>query len=125
VRIKVDEDLPPAVTERLREAGHDAAGVVEQEMSGLKDPGRWAAVQGEGRFLVTSDKGFGDIRAYPPGTHAGILVLRPDQDGIRPLVELTELVLERARLDDLARFVSVATPRGLRTRRPSPWPGAA
>ncbi len=125
MRIKVDEDLPPAVTERLREAGHDDAGVVEQGMSGWKDPGLWEAVQPEGRFLVTSDKGFGDIRAYPPGTHAGILVLRPDQDGIRPLVELTELVLERARLDDLARFVSVATPRGLRTRRPSPWPGAA
>jgi predicted nuclease of predicted toxin-antitoxin system len=125
VRIKVDEDLPPAVTERLRDAGHDAAGVVEQGMSGWKDPGLWEAVQREGRFLVTSDKGFGDIRAYPPGTHAGILVLRPDQDGIRPLVELTELVLERARLDDLARFVSVATPRGLRTRRPNPSPGAA
>ena len=125
MRIKVDEDLPPAVTERLRDAGHDAAGVVEQGMSGWKDPGLWEAVQKEGRFLVTSDKGFGDIRAYPPGTHAGILVLRPDQDGIRPLVELTLLVLERARLDDLARLVSVATPRGLRTRRPNPSPSAA
>lgn len=124
MRIKVDEDLPPAVTERLREAGHDAAGVVEQGMSGWKDPGLWEAVQTEGRFLVTSDKGFGDIRAHPPGTHAGILVLRPDQDGIRPLVELTELVLERTRLDDLARLVSVVTPRGLRTRRPTPLRGA-
>jgi hypothetical protein len=66
VRIKVDEDLPPAVTERLREAGHDAAGVVEQGMAGWKDPGLWEAVQREGRFLVTSDKGFGDIRAYDP-----------------------------------------------------------
>jgi predicted nuclease of predicted toxin-antitoxin system len=120
VRIKVDEDLPPAVTERLREAGHEAAGVVEQGMSGWKDPALWEAVQREGRFLFTSDKGFGDIRAYPPGTHTGILVLRPDQDGIRPLVELTELVLGRARLDDLVRLVSVVTPRGLRTRRPAP-----
>jgi len=124
LRIKTDEDLPPAVTERLREAGHDAAGVVEQGMSGGKDPALWEAVHKEGRFLVTSDEGFGDIRAYPPGTHAGILVLRPDQNGVRPLVELTELVLERARLDDLGRFVSVVTPRGLRTRRPSRSPSA-
>jgi predicted nuclease of predicted toxin-antitoxin system len=93
-------------------------------MSGRKDPALWEVVRKEGRFLVTSDKGFGDIRAYPPGTHPGILVLRPDQDGIRPLVELTELVLERTRLDDLARFVSVVTPRGLRTRRPPRSPGA-
>jgi hypothetical protein len=34
------------------------------------------------------------------------------QDGIRPLVELTDLVLERARLEDLARYVSVVTPPG-------------
>ena len=37
MRIKVDEDLPPAVTEKLRNAGHDAAGVVEQGMSGWKE----------------------------------------------------------------------------------------
>ena len=125
MKIKTDEDLPPAVTERLREAGHDAAGVVEQAMAGWKDPALWEAVQKEGRFLVTSDKGFGDIRAYPPGTHEGILVLRPDQDGIRPLVELTERLLRQARLEDLARSVSVVTPRGLRIRRPTPSPGTA
>jgi hypothetical protein len=87
-------------------------------MSGWKDAALWVAVQREGRFLVTGDKGFGDIRAYPPGTHAGVLVLRPDQDGIRPLVELTDLLLARTRLEDLARLVSVVTPRGVRTRRP-------
>jgi predicted nuclease of predicted toxin-antitoxin system len=125
LKVKADEDLPPAVTARLQEAGHDAVGVVEQAMGGWKDPALWKAVQKEGRFLVTSDKGFGDIRAYPPGTHAGILVLRPDQDGIRPLVELTDLVLKRTPLEDLARYVSVVTPRGLRTRRPSHPSGAA
>jgi len=66
LKIKTDEDLPPAVTERLRRAGHDAAGVVEQAMTGYKDPALWEAVQKEGRFLVTSDQGFGDIRAYRP-----------------------------------------------------------
>lgn len=88
-------------------------------MGGWKDSPLWDAVQREGRFLVTSDKGFGDIRAYPPGTHAGVLVLRPDEDGIRPLVELVDLVVGRARIEDLAKTVSVATPRGIRTRRPS------
>lgn len=123
MKVKTDEDLPPAVTARLREAGHDAVGVLEQRMGGWKDPALWDALQAEGRVLVTSDKGFGDIRAYPPGTHEGILVLRPDEDGIRPLVELADLVLSRTRLEDLARAVSVATPRGIRTRRPPDAPG--
>ena len=95
MKAKVDEDLPPDVTAALRGAGHDAVNVVEQRMGGWKDGPLWDAVPREGHFFVTSDKGFGDIRAYPPGTHAGILVLRPDQDGIRPLVELVELVLGR------------------------------
>jgi predicted nuclease of predicted toxin-antitoxin system len=119
LKVKTDEDLPPAVTARLREAGHEAVGVLEQAMGGWKDPVLWEAVQKEARFFVTGDKGFGDLRAYAPGTHAGILVLRPDHDGIRPLVELADLVLRHARLEELAGAVSVVTPRGLRTRRPS------
>jgi Domain of unknown function (DUF5615) len=48
LKIKTDEDLPPAVTERPRGAGHDAAGVVEQAMTGWKDPALWEAVQKRG-----------------------------------------------------------------------------
>jgi hypothetical protein len=118
LKVKTDEDLPPAVTARLKELGHDAAAVLEQGMGGWKDPALWTAVQKEGRFFVTSDKEFGDIRTYPPGTHAGVLVLRPDQDGIRPLVELADLVFSRTTLEDLARAVSVVTPRGIRARKP-------
>jgi hypothetical protein len=119
LKVKVDEDLPPAVAASLRARGHDALGVLDRRMGGAKDAPLWEAVQAEGRFRVASDKGFGDIRMHPPGTHAGVLVLRPDRDGIRPLVELVDLVVGRVRIEDLAGCVSVATPRGIRTRRPS------
>jgi predicted nuclease of predicted toxin-antitoxin system len=82
-----------------------------------KDPALWQAVQAEGRFLVTADKGFGDIRFYPPGTHAGVLLLRPDQDGIRPVVELLERVIQNYDLQNLAGTITVTTPRGIRIRR--------
>ena len=118
LRIKVDEDLPTAIVQLLKGAGHEeTASVLEQGMGGLKDPPLWKAVQAEGRFLVTADKGFGDIRFYPPGTHAGVLVLRPDEDGIRPVVELAQQVLDKYNLEDLAGAISVATPRGIRIRR--------
>jgi hypothetical protein len=42
-------------------------------------------------------------------------VLRPDEDGIRPLVALTDVVLERGRLEDLAQSVWVATPGSANT----------
>jgi predicted nuclease of predicted toxin-antitoxin system len=116
-RVKVDEDLPTAVIELLRAAGYDAAGVLEESMGGWKDTLLWQAVQTESRFLITADKGFGDIRSYPPGSHAGILVLRPAEDGIRPLVDLISRSLAQYSLDDLAGAVAVVTPRGIRIRR--------
>ena len=116
-RVKVDEDLPAPASALLRYAGYDTASVTEQAMGGLKDPPLWEAIQSEERFLITGDKGFGDIRSYPPGTHGGVLVLRPKDDGIRPILELLELVLSEYRLEELEGVLAVATPRGVRIRR--------
>jgi predicted nuclease of predicted toxin-antitoxin system len=117
MRIKVDEDLPNAVVRNLREEGHDAVNVLEQGLGGAKDAALWQVVQAENRFLVTADKGFADIRYHAPGTHAGVLLLRPDEDGIRPLIELLRRVLENYDLDALAETIAVVTPRGIRVRR--------
>lgn len=116
--VKVDEDLPKAAVEMLRDQGYEAASVIEQGMGGWKDPAVWQAIQREERFLVTADKGFADIRLYPPGTHPGILLLRPDEDGIRPMIALLKEVLASYRLEVLTGMVTVATPRGIRIRRP-------
>ena len=117
MHVKVDEDLPRAVTQMLQDRGYEAVSVVEQGMGGWKDPALWQAVQLEQRFLVTADKGFADIRLYAPGTHAGVLLLRPDEDGIRPVIELLERVLASCDLEALTRTVIVVTPRGIRIRR--------
>ena len=117
MRVKVDEDLPRAAVQMLRDRGYEAVSVLEQQMGGWKDPALWQVVQAEERFLVTADKGFADIRFHAPGTHAGVLLLRPDQDGIRPVIELLELMLVSYDLEALARTVTVVTPRGIRIRR--------
>jgi len=117
VSIKVDEDLPLAVSDLLNANGHDAVTVWAQNMSGWKDPLLWQVIQSEKRFLVTADKGFGDIRVYPPGQHTGILILRPDEDGIRPVMELMQSVLAHYALEELVYTTTVATPRGVRIRR--------
>ena len=105
------------VGEPLGSAGHDVATVHSQGWSGLGDPDLWRKVSAEGRFFVTADKGFGDIRTYPPGSHAGILLLRPDRESIVEYRALVESVLERHELDALAGALIVATPRSVRIRR--------
>ena len=118
MRVKVDEDLPTAAVHMLRDLGHEAVGVVEQGMGGAKDQSLWLTVQEEKRFLVTADKGFGDIRHYPPGSHAGVLLLRPSQAGIRPILELLGRTLGAHDLEALHGTIAVASPRGVRIRRP-------
>ena len=117
MQIKVDEDLPRQVVVLLREKGYQADSVVDQAMSGWKDAELWRRIQTESRFLITADKGFADIRVYPPATHAGVMLLRPDQDGIRPIVDLIERVLQNYDLNTLAGTTTVVTPRGVRVRK--------
>ncbi|MCL5105009.1 MAG: DUF5615 family PIN-like protein [Armatimonadetes bacterium] len=115
--IKADENIPRSVVVLLRSNGHDAMHLIDQNMGGWSDSALWLVVQAEGRFLVTTDKGFGDLRAYPPGAHAGVMILRPDEDGVTPLLRLVAGVLATEDLELLAGTTTVVTPRGIRVRR--------
>jgi len=117
--VKVDEDLPIVLVEALRAKGHNATRVVEQGMAGWKDHVLWPVVQQEQRFFITADKDFGDIREFPPGTHAGILLLRPDEAGDQPVLALLDHVFASHDLESLRGTLTVVTPRGIRVRRPS------
>jgi predicted nuclease of predicted toxin-antitoxin system len=116
--VKVDEDLPHIAAQWLRERGYEASTVIEQGMGGWKDDALWAAIQIESKFLITADKGFADIRIHPPGSHAGVLLLRPDEDGIHPILRLLSDVLKEMNLSQLEGTIAVATPRSLRVRTP-------
>ena len=76
MKFKVDENLPVEVAGSLRQAGHDAATVWDQSLSGSPDHDIASACQREGRALMTLDMGFADIRAYPPERFPGLIVLR-------------------------------------------------
>ena len=76
MKLKLDENLPTALAELLRHAGHDVCTVPEEHLSGADDPPVLTAATQEGRVLLTFDTDFADIRKYPPGTHAGIVVFR-------------------------------------------------
>ena len=76
MRVKLDENLPSDAADLLRDAGHDAATVLDEGRGGAADSDLAALCRREGRVLVTLDTDFADIRAYPPAEHAGLLVLR-------------------------------------------------
>lgn len=120
IRVKVDEDLPGQIADLLTQRGYDAATVVMQGWQGLSDEELWPRVQQEGRWLVTADKGFADLRTYPPGSHAGVLLLRLDEESRRGYLELMEAALSQLDLAEHIGAVIVVTRQGIRIRKPSP-----
>ena len=116
-RIKVDEDLPQLIAEVFTSHGYNATTVVRQGWQGLPDEILWERIQAEGRWLITGDKGFADLRLHPPGTHAGVILLRPQEESRRAYLELVEAALELLDLENSPGAVAVMTHRGLRVRR--------
>jgi predicted nuclease of predicted toxin-antitoxin system len=76
MKFKIDENLPIDVAEVLAEAAHDAVTVDSEGVAGSQDAVIASICQQEERVLVTVDLGFPDIRAYPPQTTPGFIVLR-------------------------------------------------
>jgi predicted nuclease of predicted toxin-antitoxin system len=117
VRVKVDEDLPAEIASLVREAGHDAATVAEQGLSGSPDQALWESVQPEKRCLLTADKGFANAQSYPPGTHSGVVLLRLPRESRKGYIELTQSLLREFDLESASGAIVVATPAAIRLYR--------
>lgn len=82
VRFKVDENLPRDAQALLLTAGHDAHSVNDESLGGSSDSRILDVCLREDRILVTLDLDFADVRDYPPSSHVGIWVLRPETQSI-------------------------------------------
>ncbi len=93
----VDEDMPRSTARVMRQAGYQAEDVRDIGLAGHGDPEVFQAAQQRGAVLVSRDLGFTNVLKFPPGNHAGILVIRIRSDVPPPRVNqeilrvLTEL----------------------------------
>lgn len=116
-RVKLDEDLPSEIVEVLRAAGHDAASVHEQGLTGALDSTLWSSVQSEARCLLTADKGFGDLQRATPGAHAGVVLFRLPHESRAGYVRLATALLRHVDLSDVSGRVIVVSPETIRIHR--------
>ncbi|HRY14259.1 MAG: DUF5615 family PIN-like protein [Candidatus Competibacteraceae bacterium] len=93
MRFKVDENLPVEIADLLRRHHYDAMTILEQQMTGQPDEVVADVCQREHRVLITLDLDFSDIRRYPPENYAGIIVLRPANQGVGAVLRLTQRLL--------------------------------
>lgn len=93
MKFKLDENLPVEASVLLREAGHDALTVLDQQMGGEPDEHVIQVCLREQRALITLDLDFADIKAYPPSNYYGIFVLRIKRQSRSKVLEtVTKLI---------------------------------
>jgi predicted nuclease of predicted toxin-antitoxin system len=119
VRVKVDENVPVVVVQDLRDRGIDAHTVSEEDLTGTPDSDLVEIATKENRMVFTLDRGFGDIRLHPPGSHAGIVVFRLDDESAPSAQEAVAALVDHHDLDDLRGSITVVHKGTLRIRRPA------
>ncbi len=104
MQVKLDENLSNVHAEFLRQAGYDCERVTDEGLSGATDELVWQEVCRERRFFITLDLDFSALRKFPPGSHPGILLLRPSSSGIQTVLALLVRVLNEYSLDRSKRM---------------------
>jgi predicted nuclease of predicted toxin-antitoxin system len=118
MRIKLDENLPTSLVAELSRLGHDVDTALAEGLAGHPDSDIWRAAQETGRFLVTQDLDFSDLRLFAPGTHFGILLVRLQRPGRAALHARVQQVFESEAVEAWSRCFVVATRSKIRVRMP-------
>lgn len=118
MKIKLDENLHTDLVEVLTAAGHDVDTVADEGLLGADDATVSATASADDRLVLTLDRGFGDLRLYPPGTHGGILVLRLDDHSFSAARAAIARLVEDSALEGLVGSVAIYRNGALRVRRP-------
>ena len=119
MKLKLDENLPESLVAELTALNHDADNVRQEGLAGRDDPAVWAAAQDAGRFLITQDLDFSDVRRFQPGTHHGLLLVRLPEAG---RAALTRRIVEVFQTEDVASWSGcfvVLSGHKLRVLRPA------
>jgi predicted nuclease of predicted toxin-antitoxin system len=119
MKIKLDENLPSRLVAALGQLGHEVDTVARERLTGRPDITIWRAAQEAGRFLVTQDLDFSDIRRFRPGTHHGLLLVRLREPGRTALLQRVRAAFQTEDEESWSGCFVVVTEHKLRVRRPS------
>ncbi len=117
MKLKLDENLPESLVAALSALGHEVDNVRLEGLAGRPDPDVWQAAQQAGRFLITQDLDFSDLRKFSPGTHQGLMSVRLRAPGRRALAARVAEVFRAEAFGSWARCFVLLTDHKLRVHR--------
>ena len=115
MKLKLDENLPPAAGAPLSRDGHDVATVASQKMEGSPDADLIEVCRREQRCLVTLDVEFANPLIYDPSRFAGIALIRiPGRMSRRALLVAVSTLSLSLRDRDIAGKLWIVHPGRIR-----------
>ncbi len=117
MKVKLDENITTAAKALIAQHGHEVDSVLDEGLRGVTDSVLIEACSSDGRMLVTFDVGFGNVHAYQPGTHNGIVLLRLADQRPEATLDVLRRFLIGHVLDELAGALIVVSDDRVRIRR--------
>ena len=116
MKFKVDENLPEDLSRLFQDAGWDSLTVEQQRLSGEIDPRLAEICAAEDRILVTFDRGFSNIRLYPPPNAPGMIVFRLKSQDKRHVLIVSGRLIEALRSRELRNELWIVHEHRIRIR---------
>ncbi len=113
-RLLLDENIGVFVTANLRQDGYDIFSILES-MPGAIDLQVLAKARREKRILITLDKDFGRLVHFRFRKHAGVILLRLNDESPKNIYRILTLTLNQPSVKLKGKFV-VATETKIRLR---------
>lgn len=118
MKIKIDENIPRSILSDLQAQGHNTDTVEDEGLQGHADINVWAGAQRDGRFLITQDLDFSDLRLYAPGTHHGLLIVRLRESGRMAVHRYIQALIQEYDLTHWSRCLVIGTEHKVRVKTP-------
>lgn len=117
MNFKLDENIPLALTQMLKSAGHQAETVYDEHLAGASDAAILQSAVEEKRVLIAFDLDFADVRTYPLENHFGIIVFRLNDQRWRTLCPVAQEIIDKMSSSMLEGALAIVEPGRVRYRR--------
>lgn len=117
MKFKLDENVPTEAAQMLRDYGYDAVTVHDQAMVSGPDDELARVCESEGRFLLTVDLGFANLKAFPlSATWAAVVIRARIQERLH-MLSIIERFIHALESETLAGSLWIVTETEIRIRR--------
>ena len=118
MKIKLDENISRHLKSILNKKGHETVTAKDEGLLGKPDVEVGHVAKNEGRMLFTLDLEFANLRKFPPGSHPGVVLFRPQSTGPLAVNRFITQFIEETDLDSFSGCLVIVDPTKVRIRRP-------